>query len=134
MVLSSFSLHRHAFYCRRQHIYVLARTRYCHPVWKKEDCRPLLKLKNRPVNEFRSVVLLVVYLGISTRRPSLAFIEAVFSPVPMLGKFETQHMKIKVSVLKYGKKLFEFGLYPNFILMTSQPSFNELVSRPSLQK
>ncbi len=70
------------------------------------------RFEGRPVNDFRSVVLLLVYPGRFGKTTLLAFIEAVFSPVPMLGKFETQDLKTKISALKRGKQLFEFGLHP----------------------
>jgi hypothetical protein len=58
------------------------------------------------------LLLVLLYPGNFGKTTLLPFIEAVFSPKKMLGKFKTQNMKTKISALKCGKQLFEFGLHP----------------------
>jgi hypothetical protein len=64
------------------------------------------------LNDFESVSLLVVYPRRFAKTTLMGFIEAVFSPVPMLGKHNMNKVRTKIAALECGKQLLDFGWRP----------------------
>jgi hypothetical protein len=67
---------------------------------------------NSYLKDFRSVPVSVIYPRRLGKTTLLDFIEAVYSPLPCLGGYESTHLKTRIASLERGKELLQFGLHP----------------------